>query len=100
MHELTTKLRNGLRQQPTNFLSGRPQGWIPGPLHRSNGIDARHFDLPVRGLPYDHVAGEQHTELVLDLQGLMREARVASTQDAVLRHLSTELGFERRLHVD
>ena len=44
--------------------------------------------------------GRQHAQLVLDLQRLVGEGRIAGAEDSVRRHVGAELGLERGLHIN
>ena len=72
-------------------MNGRDTSWV---------VIAVVWLLMVRRLAHDHVAGEHHPELVLELQAFVRQSGVAGSENPVLRCVGADLGLERRLHVD
>jgi len=53
-----------------------------------------------RFLTHDHVARQQQTDIRNGVKGLVRQSRVACTQNAVGRQVHAELFLHRVLHVD
>jgi hypothetical protein len=54
----------------------------------------------VRGLAHDDVAGQEHTQLVLDFERFVCDLGVARPKDAVLGHVRADLRLERCLYAD
>jgi hypothetical protein len=60
----------------------------------------RDFDAAIRRFADDDIAGQKHTQLVLEFQRFVGEARIARAEYAVPGHVRTDLRLHGRLHVD
>jgi hypothetical protein len=60
-------------------------------LHRGDGIDSRHFCLPIPRVAHYHVAGQHGAHFVLQQERLMRQGWVAGTKDDVFWEIDSNL---------
>jgi hypothetical protein len=69
-------------------------------MHRSDGIDRRHFGLSIPCIAHHNVAGQHCANLILQAESFVRQGGVASAEDDVTGVIDIDLSFQRLSHID